>query len=370
MRVTDAMLSNTLTRYLMRQNDGMYRVQEQIATQKKVNRPSDDPAGMHRILDYRNQIATIDQYMDNINRATIRLEFTEITLDAVDDVLGVAREISQQQGGGSAESRAFAAEQVRELYNQVLDLANSKIGNNYMFSGYQTDTPAFGHIVEVSAGAPGDLEFGLAADATNVTIEVVDDSGTVINTIVPAGGGVDGVNTVAWGAAAVPADGLYRFSVTASNAGGDVVDYATYNGDSGMLRIIMGENTELTLNADGRDVFAPTGRVDTFELIADLVTALENDDTAEINRLKQQITTAQTQVSEFRAASAPKMYQLESAESFWFNYKPKMQQLLTETENVDLNEAVMRLNQIDLAYQSTIATAGRIIQPNLVNFLK
>jgi flagellar hook-associated protein 3 FlgL len=198
----------------------------------------------------------------------------------------------------------------------------------------------------------------------------MDDSGLVINTIAPAGGGVDGVNTVAWGAAAIPADGLYTFTVTASSAGADVVDYATYNGDSGTVRIITGDNTELTLKADGREIFAPAGKVDTFEAIADLITALENDDTAEIDRLRQQLDSARTQIREFRAASAPKIYQLESTENFWINYKPKLQQLLAETENVDLNEAVMRLNQIDLAYQSTIATAARIMQPSLVNFLK
>jgi len=369
MRVTNSMMSNTITRYLMRQSERLYNVQEQISTQKKINKPSDDPAGMREILDYRNKIATVDQYLDNIKRGTTRLEFTEITLDVVDDLIGVVREISQQQGGGTTQSRAFAADQVKDLYKQVVELANSKSGKNYMFSGHQTNTPAFGHVVEVSGGTPGDLEFGLAAAAANVTIAVMDDSGTVINTITPAGGGTDGVNTVSW-SGAIPADGLYKFTVTASSAGGDVVDYATYNGDNGTVRIIMGENTELTLNADGREIFTPAGQVDTFEVMADLITALENDDTAVINNLTQQLDSVRTQVSEFRAASAPKMYQLENTENFWSNYKPKLEQLLSETENVDLNEAAMRLNQLDLAYQSTIATAARIIQPSLINFLK
>ncbi len=369
MRVTNSMMSNTISRYLMRQSEELYKVQEQISTQKKINKSSDDPAGMRKVLDYRNKIATVDQYLDNIARATTRLEFTEITLDAVDDLMGVVREVSRQQAGGTTQSRAFAADQVKDLYQQVVDLASSKSGKNYMFSGHKTDTPAFGHVVEISGGTPGDLVFGLAADATNVTIEVMDDSGSVINTITPVGGGTDGVNSVSW-SGAIPADGLYKFTVTASNAGGDVVDYATYNGDNGTVRIIMGENTELTIKADGREIFTPAGQVDTFEVMADLITALENDDTAAISSLAQQLDSVRTQISEFRAASAPKIYQLENTENFWSNYKPKLELLLSKTENVDLAEAVMRLNQIDLAYQSTIATAARIIQPGLMNFLK
>ncbi len=369
MRVTNNMMSIALTRYLMRQNENLYKVQEQIATQKRINKPSDDPTGMRKVLDYRSQIATIDQYLDNIKRGTTRLEFTEITLNVVDDLIGVVRGVSQQQEGGTTQSRAFAADQVKDLYKQVVELANSKSGKNYMFSGHKTDTPAYGHVVEISGGTPGDLVFGLAADATNVTIEVMDDSGSVINTITPGGGGTDGVNTVTW-SGVIPADGLYKFSVSASNAAGDVVDYATYNGDDGSVRIIMGENTELNLNADGREIFSPAGQVDTFEVIADLITALENDDTVAVSNLTQQLDSVRTQISEFRAASAPKMYQLENTEDFWFNYKPKLEQLLSETENVDLNEAAMRLNQLDLAYQATIATAARIIQPGLINFLK
>jgi flagellar hook-associated protein 3 FlgL len=351
----------------MRQSEGLYKVQEQIATQRKINRSSDDPAGMRKILDYRSQIATVEQYFTNIERGTTRLELTEITLDAIDDFIGVTREISQQQAGGTPQDRAFAADQVRDLYDQIVQLANSKSGKNYMFSGHKTDTPAYGHVVEISGGAPGDLEFGLAAAATNVTIDVMDDSGLVIDTIT-AGPGTDGVNTVTWNGA--PTDGLYTFSVTASNAAGDVVDYATYNGDDGSVRIIMGENTELNLNADGREIFSPAGQADVFEVIADLITALENDDSAAIDGLTQQLDSVRTQVREFRAASATKMYQLENTENFWSHYKHKLEQLLSETENVDMNEAAMRFNQLDLAYQSTIATAARIIQPGLINFLK
>lgn len=369
MRVTNSMMSNTLTRYLLRQSESIYKVQEQISTQKRINKLSDDPTGMRKVLDYRNNIATVDQYLDNIGRATTRLEATEITLDVVDDLIGVVREVSQQQAKGTTQSRSFAADQVRDLYDQVVALANSKSGKNYMFSGHQTDTPAFGHAVEISGATPGNLEFGLAANAANVTIEVLDDSGSVINTITPAGGGTDGINTVAW-SGPVPADGIYKFNVTASDAGVDVVDYATYNGDAGTVRILIGEDTEINMHADGRKIFAPNGQEDTFEVIADLITALEQDDTAAISTLTQKLDTVRTQISEFRASSAPKMYQLESTENYWSNYKPKLEKLLSDTENVDLNEAVMKLNQLDLAYQSTIATAARIIQPSLMNFLK
>lgn len=370
MRVTNSMISNTITRYLMQQSKDLHKVQEQISSQKRINRPSDDPVGMRMVLDYRNAMATVDQYLDNIERGTTRLEFTEITLEMVDDLLAVVREISQTQAKGSTASRDLAAKEVRNLYDQTVELANSKLGKNYMFSGHQTDTPAFGHAVKVTGGTPGDLVFGLSDNATSVTIEVMDDTGAVINTISPPGGGVDGPNNIVPWSGPVPADGIYRFTVTATNAGGDVVDYATYNGDNGEVRIIIGENSELKMDADGRNIFTPSGKVDVFEVMADLIYALENDDEAGIDAQTKLLDETRSQVNDIRASSAPKIYQLETSGQFWVNYRPKLEQILSKTENTDLNEAVMQLNQIDLAYQTTIATAAHIIQPGLINFLK
>ncbi len=383
MRVTTKTMTDTMTRYLIMHNKQLYKVQEQIASQKKINRPSDDPSGMRRILGYRNRIATIDQYLNNIARAKSRLEISELTLDMVDDSLGVVREIAWTQAKGTTDSRNLAAQQVRDLSDQLRGLANTTFGNNYMFSGHQTDTPPYDHIVEISAATPGTLDFGLATDAANVTIRIQDKDGNVVRTIAPAdvGPGSDGINSVVWdglddGGAPI-ADGHYRFTVEALDAANNSVpDYPLYNGDDGELKIILGEGTQLAFDADGRNIFSPLNPdgspagINVFEVLADLVNALENDDGAAIDAQIRLLDIARVQINEIRGANAPKMYQLENTEEFWANYKPKLQQLLSDTENVDLNEAAMKLQTIELAYQTTIATAARIIQPGLIDFLK
>lgn len=383
MRVTTKTMTDTMTRYLTMHNKQLYKVQEQIASQKKINRPSDDPSGMRRILGYRNRIATIDQYLDNIARAKSRLEISELTLDMVDDSLGVVREIAWTQAKGTTDSRNFVAQQVRDLSDQLRGLANTTFGNNYMFSGHQTDTPPYDHIVEISAATPGTLDFGLATDAANVTIRIQDKDGNVVRTIAPAdvGPGSDGINSVVWdglddGGAPI-ADGHYRFTVEALDAANNSVpDYPLYNGDDGELKIILGEGTQLAFDADGRNIFSPLNPdgspagINVFEVLADLVHALENDDGSAIDAQIRLLDIARVQINEIRGANAPKMYQLENTEEFWANYKPKLQQLLSDTENVDLNEAAMKLQTIELAYQTTIATAARIIQPGLIDFLK
>ena len=377
MRVTANLTAASITRYLVKQNKELYRLQQTISSQKKILRPSDDPAGTRRVLGYRNTIATVEQYLDNVGSAISRIEMVEINLDMAFEMLGVIREINQAQVDGTTISRRLAADDVRNMYDQLEGLANSKLGNNYMFSGHQSDTPAYGHFTTIDGGVPTDIEFGLAADASNVTIEIRDRYDNVLRTINPAGGGTDGINTVAWDGnddlGSVLPDGQYRFTILATDAGGVAInDYSTYNGDQGDVRYIIGENTEIAMIADGSQMFSPPGpgQENVFEVLADLITALENDDRTAIAAQKQRIDAARQQISEVRATNSPKMFQLQSTESYWSNYRPKIEGMLSNTEKADLNQAIMELNTMELAYQTTIATAGKIIQPGLINFLK
>jgi flagellar hook-associated protein 3 FlgL len=139
------MMSNIFTSNLRKQAESMLQRQEQIATQKRINRPSDDPNGMARVLAGRSTLAIIGQYTDTIKQAKSRLEFTEKTLTVVDDLVQQARRLAEEKSGASVtqEERQFAATQVKEIFEHLLQLANSKWGERYMFAGHQTSTPPF-----------------------------------------------------------------------------------------------------------------------------------------------------------------------------------------------------------------------------------
>nr|NIW49942.1 flagellar biosynthesis protein FlgL [Gammaproteobacteria bacterium] len=62
MRVTNNTMIQSIVRYLTRQNEAIFDRQNIIASGKKINKPSDDPLGMGRVLSYRQSIATIEQY--------------------------------------------------------------------------------------------------------------------------------------------------------------------------------------------------------------------------------------------------------------------------------------------------------------------
>jgi flagellar hook-associated protein 3 FlgL len=304
MRVTNNIMTDSLVRYLTAQNEALYERQTIIASQKRINKPSDDPIGMGKVLDYRQTLASIEQYQTNIQRGKMRLDISEIHLDLVDDLLQMVSAIAQTETGGTAESRRLAAEQAKMLYDQVLDLANSKLNDNYLFSGYQTKTAPF------------------SRDDTQATT-------------------------------------FDKFTVT-------------YNGDAGDARFMVAHNSEITIDTDGRPLFhnAAAGGLNIFDAMRDLIVGLENDDTAAISAQGGMMDQARTQINNIRAANSSIFYQLETTENHWQNYKPKIQELLGKQEEADITRAVVELQRIELAYQTTLAATARIIQPGLINFLK
>ena len=175
MRITQNMMSNVFIGNLRKQTEAMLQRNEQIATQKRINRPSDDPAGMARVLRGRSTLAAIAQYTDNVAQGTSRLQFAESTLSTIDDLVQQARRTAEENSGAEvpAEARDLAAANVKEIYDQILQLANSKYGDRFMFSGDQTGTAPFTRDSAYTATYHGDAgSFRIPiADGVEVTVD-------------------------------------------------------------------------------------------------------------------------------------------------------------------------------------------------------
>jgi flagellar hook-associated protein 3 FlgL len=143
MRITNKMMATTIKRNVFRQSERLLRSQEILASGKRINRPSDDPVGIGKVLDYRKSLASLAQYDRNIQQAKNRIEFMETTLENVEELIGAAKNWAVNQAGSSTADRAAAISNVPHLREQILQLANAKMGTNYIFSGFKTDTPAF-----------------------------------------------------------------------------------------------------------------------------------------------------------------------------------------------------------------------------------
>lgn len=146
MRVTTNLIFDQNLRAINYSQGSLSDIQTQLASGKKLLRPSDDPVGASQVIRLSEELDKIDQYKRNNDLVTNALELQETSLRSLNDVLNRARVLTVQAGNGilsSADKQALGAE-VEQLRNQVIDLMNTQnAGGDYIFSGYQSATQAF-----------------------------------------------------------------------------------------------------------------------------------------------------------------------------------------------------------------------------------
>jgi len=155
-RVTlETFVNSTLTSVL-KSTSNMSKLQEQISTGKKINRPSDDPAGTRNILNLRSDDLRLDQYASNIKTATSALNFNESTLNTVADVIQRITELTIQGVSDTAgqETRNINAGEINQLLETILQSANSKRFGSFIFAGTETTTEPF----EITRNSKGEID--------------------------------------------------------------------------------------------------------------------------------------------------------------------------------------------------------------------
>lgn len=146
MRITNKMLTNELRRNL---NTSMMRLDEfqrQLSTEKKLNRPSDNPAGLVKALRLRTTLNEGEQYLSNINEAVSFLETTDAALYNVNQIMQKARELAVKAATGTNDPDAHnaVAKELKELNDQLKIIANTTYGSKHIFAGTNvTEAPFY-----------------------------------------------------------------------------------------------------------------------------------------------------------------------------------------------------------------------------------
>lgn len=145
MRITNNMM---ITRMMRNMNSNMLRLdklQNQGATTKRINRPSDDPIAISRSLRVKTDISQLTQYNKNVDDAISWLETTELAVKNMNEAVVRVRDLMVQAANGplTVEETTKIQEEIKELKAQIISLGNTSYGNSYIFSGKKIDQPLF-----------------------------------------------------------------------------------------------------------------------------------------------------------------------------------------------------------------------------------
>jgi len=159
MRISTAFFTQRGLTSMLEQQGKLAEIQEQVASGKRLLRPSDDPTASAQIIRIEQTLALTTQYQRNANAVVNRLSLEESVLDNVQDSLLRIREIAVQGANSTLGNtdRLALAQEVRERLNELLSLANTRDANQeYLFSGYQSTTRPFSQSADGSFIYSGD----------------------------------------------------------------------------------------------------------------------------------------------------------------------------------------------------------------------
>lgn len=115
------------------------------ATLREVNRPSDNPLNSVEGLSLKSSQKDNSQYLRNIGSALLSLNITESSLEQLTDILVKAKEMAIAQASDfyNPDVRKSVANEIKQLRNQALSIANKRVGQKYIFGGFKTTEPPF-----------------------------------------------------------------------------------------------------------------------------------------------------------------------------------------------------------------------------------
>ena len=146
MRVSTSQFSNVSSNSILEQQARLLKVQQQVASGKRIVNPADDPAGATRALNLQKTIAGQEQFQRNMDRAELALQTEEGALDQATNLMQRVRELTVQalNDTQTPESRRAIASEIRQIEGQLLDVANSRNGSGeFLFAGSRSREQPF-----------------------------------------------------------------------------------------------------------------------------------------------------------------------------------------------------------------------------------
>jgi len=140
-RVTQNMLNTQFMRNLNTNLNRVQKLQDQLSSGRRINKPSDDPVGISLSLRYRSELERNKQYQRNVDSALSWLSYIDEILGQAGNVLQRARELAVQGANGTNPKEALEtiAMEIDQLTGQLLNIANSQFNGKYVFNGQKTD---------------------------------------------------------------------------------------------------------------------------------------------------------------------------------------------------------------------------------------
>jgi len=183
MRITEQSYINTFLQNVNRNRSEMAKLEEQLATQKSVNKPSDNPTAYSDSRNLEAEVQKNEQYQKNINAGLTQANTASDAMGQMLDQLNKLKQLAIQGSNDKTISQNemdTLANNIDQLKQSMVELGNTQIQGRYLFGGTKSDQPPF----EQSGGAvsyKGDTGSLNIKISDSSTVNVSKDGNTLMN---------------------------------------------------------------------------------------------------------------------------------------------------------------------------------------------
>ena len=403
MRISTNQIYEKSLNAMLDQQAGVNNTQLQLATGRRILKPSDDPTQSARILDLSQALATNHQYQLNADTTRYRSSLEDNTLGGVTDLLQRVRELTLQGANAtqSNETRRSIAVEVRQRLDELLALSNTKDANGeYLFSGFQGQTQPFarsgtgfsysgdqnrrylevGPGIQVAERDPGSEVFQKVRNGNGTFTSADNPANTGTGIIDPGSASntyVTDTYTITF-AQVLPTDPV-TYTVTGAVSGVVVAAGTPYV--EGAAMTFNGVTTNVKGTPANGDSFSlsPSTHQDVFTTLQNLVSTLEAgvSDPVGQTRLNNGINRALTDIDqglgrmlEMRAQVGARINTIDSQKDTNDDFTLHLQSALSDIQDLDYAEAASRMNLQLLGLQAAQQAFVKVQGLSLFNFLR
>lgn len=360
MRVADKMNYNQSMNGINKNRSDLMVYQNQAATQKRINKPSDDPLGAARVLQSKTEIQGFEQYKRNILSAKEFVEVSEQSLGQASELLIRAKELAIDQADDAAngpDSRRIVAAEIGQIYEQMVNVANRRYGDRHLFGGHKTLQSPF-DMTGTYFGDDAETQVEIEKNSyitTNMPGSVVFLGRKIMDDVAPKQVLNDGKTKV---------EVRELQSVDSSIASQGASDIRDAEGKS--LAPSQGHQSMVNTSQAAWG----NASVNIFETLKDLEVGLRANDKSVVQNSLETLDSAISQINMARGEFGSRISALNTGLETLQKLGVDEQVKQAEIEDVDLYDLVNNMSKTQTQLEATLATSGKMMKTTLLDFLR
>lgn len=318
MRITSRMATDNAIQNMAENLEKVSKLQEKLASTKQFQVASEDPTNASASLSLRSHLQTLNSYTDAAEMTQNWMAASDNAFDQLEQIAVRANNLILRglNDSLSGSERALSiSPEMQDLVDQAVEIGNTSVNGQYIFSGYQLNQKAF----------------SLSDSANTLT----DYQG---NTFTPK-----------------------------------VVNYL---GDTGSMQRNLGPDQSVTLNVRGDQ--AILGFLQNLIQASNALKQNNINDTGNpvtdpinlqstLTGLKSSLET----LDQYRTSNGARMRQVDSAANFLESIKLETKSLLSEKEDTNMAEGIALLANQQTTYQAVLEVSQRAISAlSLFDYLR